>query len=138
MKTIGKTTLALLTLLALAVFQFTACVDDDDINNPTDERAKFLGQWTVDESCVRLDYEAVIVADPSSDTRVLIENFAFPGPGYEPAYGIVSGNVITLPLQTIGDNWRVQGTGTWQGNGILWNYYIEIGADGSNCEANYR
>lgn len=130
--------IALLALLALAVLQFAACIDDEDINNPTDERAKFLGEWTVDESCVRLDYEAIIIADPSSDTRVLIENFAFPGPGYDPAYGTVSGNVITLPPQTIGDNWKVKGTGTWQGKGILWEYYIEIGANGSDCEANYK
>lgn len=137
MKAIGKTTFSLLAILSLVVFQFTACVDDET-NNPADARAKFLGKWTVDESCVRLDYEAIIVADPSSDAKVLIQNFAFPGPGYEPAYGIVSGNVITLPLQTIGDNWTVKGTGTWQGDGILWEYYIEIGANGSNCEANYK
>ena len=138
MKALGKTTFGLLALLTLMVFQFTACVDDNDINNPADARAKFLGKWTVDESCVRLDYEAVIIADPSNDARVLIQNFALTGPGYEPAYGTVSGNVITLPLQTIGDNWTVKGTGTWQGGGILWSYYIEIGANGSNCEANYK
>lgn len=127
-----------MAIFALMVLQFAGCTDDENLNNPTNDRTKFLGKWMVDESCVRLDYEALIVADPSNDTRVLIQNFAFPGPGSDPAYGTVSGDVITLPLQTIGDNWRVKGIGTWQGKGILWKYYIEIGAVGSDCEANYK
>jgi hypothetical protein len=41
MKAIGKSTIILLAILSLVVFQFTACVDDE-ANNPADARTKFL------------------------------------------------------------------------------------------------
>jgi hypothetical protein len=128
-------------LIALMIaFSFTACTalegDDPGVENARD---KFLGTWTVDESCVRLDYEVVILPDENSESKVLLENFAFTGPGYEPAYGFVNESVIDLPQQIIGDNWSVSGTGTYMSDGtITWSYYIEIGSNGSNCEADYR
>lgn len=127
-------------LLILTIFSFSACTDNEpDDPNAQSAREKFLGTWNVEESCVRLDYEVEITADENSSTRVFMDNFAFTGPGYNPAYGFVSGDKIEMPQQIIGDNWTVQGTGTYQSDGtIFWSYYIEIGANGSNCQANYK
>jgi len=132
----------LMTLSSLlfftAIFIFVGCVDD--IIEPSDDaRQKFLGTWLVSESCVRLDYQAVIIADANDESKVLIDNFAAPGSGFPPAYGFVAGNVITMPRQTIGDNWRVEGTGTYKSAGtIFWEYKMEIGANSSNCTADYK
>lgn len=132
--------LRFIILLMLVHLVFLPSCESDILENPDqDNRSKFLGTWLVSESCVRLDYQATIKADPDDEDKVLIENFAAPGEGFPPAFGFVDGNVINLPQQTIGDNWRVEGTGTYrQDNSILWSYFIEIGANASNCEADYR
>lgn len=132
-----KKLLILLMITSLS-FGLTSCVDDV-VNNPDDPRAAFLGTWTVEESCVRLNYEVEISAASGDDTKVLMDNFALTGDGYPPAYGFVDGNVIEVPEQLIGDDWKVEGSGTLQTSGkILWTYYIEIAGDGNNCEAEYQ
>lgn len=127
-----------LLVLMITVLAFSGC-NDTSTNPATNPRDKFLGTWTVDESCVRLDYEVDILPDENNDSKVLLDNFAFTGPGYDPAYGFVDGDVIDMPTQKIGDNWTVNGTGTYQSDGtIFWSYHIEIGANASNCEADYK
>lgn len=122
----------------LFLFGFTSCLDDE-VLEMLDPRSDFLGTWVVSESCVRLNYEVEIVADPDNELRVLLYNFALTGPGYDPAYGNVVLNKINVPEQIIGDNWKVSGSGTLQDDGsISWSYYIEIAGDGSNCEADYE
>jgi hypothetical protein len=126
-------------LIAAILLQFSSCSIDDDDNPFIDERQAFLGVWNVDESCIRLNYEVEIEAAPGSDTKVLLYNFALTGPEFEPAYGFVEGNTVILPEQIIGENWKVEGTGAMQNNRkILWDYYIEIAGDGSNCQADYE
>lgn len=128
----------ILLMIASLSFGLNSCVDDV-VDDPDDPRAAFLGTWNVDESCVRLNYEVEISAASGDDTKVLMDNFALTGPGYPPAYGFVNGNVIEVPEQIIGNDWKVEGTGTLQTNGkILWSYFIEIAGDGSNCEAEYQ
>ena len=125
--------------MLVALLQITSCTDTETADPETDDREKFLGTWTVDESCLRLNYEVDITPADGSDIKVWLDNFAFPGPDYPPAYGIVNGNQINLPEQTIGDNWKINGIGTMQATGkIMWAYYIEIGANGHNCEAEYN
>jgi len=129
-------------LLAIALLfgiVFYSCTDEINMVDPeSNSREQFLGTWTVYESCIRLNYEVEIVADSTVDTKVFIYNFAFMGQEFDPAYGLVSGNKVNLPTQTIGDGWQINGTGTLQSDGtIVWVYYIEIGANGSNCQANY-
>jgi len=121
------------------IFLFQGCVSDEGDLPEENARDKFLGTWSVEESCVRLDYEVEIEAASGSLTKVLLNNFAFTGSEYPPAYGYVSGNTVDLPQQVIGDNWSINGSGTMQSDGtIIWNYYIEIGANGSNCQADFQ
>jgi len=132
-----KYTSEFLSLLMLAAaLQITSCTDIDPNNPGVDEREKFLGTWSVTESCVRLIYEVNITEDENNNSRVWLNNFADAPPDFTQAYGIVSGDQINLPEQTIGDGWKINGIGTLQTTGIIvWAYYIEIGAVGSNCEA---
>ena len=130
--------IVVLFILGTSAGLFSSCGDSDTPTPETDAREKFLGKWTVDESCVRLNYEVEITADSTTDTKVWLDNFAFSGPDSTPAYGLVNGDQIDLPEQTIGDNWTINGIGTLQPTGkIKWNYHIEIGATASNCEADY-
>jgi hypothetical protein len=139
MKKISSNLTFIMLITLLPVIILSSCESDILENPDLDPRDKFLGTWLVSESCVRLDYQATIKADPDDENKVLIENFAAPGNGFPPAYGFVDGNVINMPQQNIGDNWRVEGTGSYrEDNTIFWSYFIEIGANASNCEADYR
>jgi hypothetical protein len=130
------TSISLFRIAALLFFFIFSGCEADEVVDP---REKFLGVWLVSESCIRLDYQAVIKADANDKDKVLIENFAVSGAEYPAAYGFVNGNIINLPRQTIGDNWRVEGKGTYNAdNTIYWSYIIEIGPDSSNCEADFR
>lgn len=126
-----------ISLLFLLPLLITASCSED-IEELIDPRKQFLGIWLVSESCIRLSYEVEIRAAADDLTKVLVYNFALTGDEYPPAYGFVSGKTITIPEQTIGDNWQVQGTGTLQPNGkIYWVYTLEIAGDLSNCQAEY-
>lgn len=109
--------------------------DDDDVIDP---RTKFLGVWSVNETCNKRIYSVTISEDPKNSSRVLIEDFADPGFG-DPAYGIVAGNKITLdPSFKIGDNWTVSGTGTYISDKRLeWNYSLIIAGSEQSCSAVY-
>jgi len=138
MKNLIRNKLILLCTVMFVAFS-NSCTDNTNVDPATNNREGFLGVWTVDESCIRLNYEVEITAATDDDTKVLLYNFAFMGQQYDPAYGYVSGNKVTLPLQTIGDGWQLSGSGTLQSNGrIIWTYYIEIGANGSTCQADYQ
>ncbi len=130
----------ILTFAMFLAINFYSCTDGDSIVDPAENnREKFLGTWSVYESCIRLNYEVEIEADTLDDTKVLLYNFAFMGQEFDPAYGFVSGSKVSIPQQAIGDGWQIKGSGTLQTEGkIIWTYYIEIGATGSNCQANFE
>ncbi len=138
MKNLISNKLILALTLVLGVILYS-CTEDSIVDPGIDYREKFLGTWTVEESCIRLNYEVAIEADSTDDKRVLLYNFAFMGQEFNPAYGFVSGGTVNLPQQSIGDGWEIKGSGTLQSdNTIIWTYYIEIGANGSNCQANFQ
>jgi len=114
----------------LAFVLFAGCQKDSATTPSTDSRAAFIGNWGVQETWVKLSYEATISADTTSKTGVLIYNFAMIGASYPPAKALISGNTITLdPNQTIGDGLKVSGSGTITGTSLIhWNYTINDGA----------
>lgn len=129
-----RTFLMMLSLLALMV---PACLLTDNVN-PDDPIAKFLGSWNVNESCRRLNYSVNIQADPGNSAQVLIDNFGNPGPGFDPAVGLVVSNRITVTSQNIGSGWTVSGTGTYQSNGtIKWDYNLVIPPSQLSCSATF-
>jgi hypothetical protein len=129
----------ILLFILMFVATLYSCTDNSNVDPAVNNREEFLGTWTVDESCIRLNYEVEITADTSNNTKVLLYNFAFMGQEYDPAYGFVSGTKVTLPTQTVGDDWQLNGSGTLQSDGtIIWTYYVKIGANGSKCQADYQ
>jgi hypothetical protein len=127
----------ILILMTISVLQ--ACeIGGDDIVNPVDSRAKFIGDWKVYEDCTRGNYMAEIILDPGNSTQVLIENFGNPGPGYDPAVGLVVSNSIKVSSQNIGEGWTVSGQGTYQQDGsIQWTYTLIISGFKEECTAAY-
>jgi len=124
--------LFLVTLLA------PACLPPDDNTSPDDPVAKFLGAWNVNESCQRSNYSVEIQADPGNSAQVLIYNFGNPGPGYDPAVGLVVTNSIYVSSQTIGEGWTVSGKGTYQSGGtISWDYTLIISGIQYSCSADF-
>lgn len=115
---------------------FAFCKEDEATSTDTDPREKFLGTWVVEESCTRLKYDVNISADATDDARVWLENFADSPPEFPQTYGVVNGYQISIPEQTIGDDWIINGIGTLQQSGkIVWAYFIEIDTIGSDCTA---
>jgi hypothetical protein len=125
-------------IMLLTTFQMFSCKENDTKDTNIDPREKFIGTWSVDESCVRPTYDVEITIDESNSSRVWLINFADAPPGSPQAYGTVNGNQINIPEQTIGDGWIINGIGTLHENGkIVWAYYIEIGSVGFDCHAEY-
>jgi hypothetical protein len=128
----------LLIILGLLALLVPACLPADNNVNPDDPVAKFLGSWNVNESCRKLNYSVDIQADPGNSAQVLIYNFGNPGPGYDPAVGLVVSNSITVQSQTIGEGWTVSGNGTYLSNGtISWNYKLIISGNQMTCTATF-
>jgi hypothetical protein len=125
-------------IMLLTTFQMFSCKENDTKDTNIDPREKFIGTWSVDESCVRPNYDVEITINESNSSRVWLINFADAPPGSPQAYGTVNGNQINIPEQTIGDGWIINGIGTLHENGkIVWAYYIEIGSVGFDCHAEY-
>lgn len=123
-------------MISLLVLQIPACLPTDDNVDPDDPVAKFLGVWKVNETCNRLNYNDTIVQDPGNNSQVLIYNFGNPGPGYDPAVGLVVSNSIHVSSQIIGEGWTVEGKGTYQPDGtITWNYTLVIPPYEYDCSA---
>ena len=132
-----KSILLIFTALTMTIFQACVIEDDDDVN-PVDARAKFLGEWKVNEDCTRANYMTEIRFDPGNSTQVLIDNFGNPGPGYDPAVGLVVSNTIKVSSQNIGQGWTVSGQGTYRSDGSVdWTYTLVIGGFTESCTAIY-
>jgi hypothetical protein len=125
--------------ILFVILTIIGCTVGGDNNvNPTDPRDKFLGTWKVSETCSRMNYDVNISADPGNSAQVLLDNFANPGTGYDPAVGLITSNTITVASQIIGEGWTVNGTGTYKSDGsISWTYRLVISASEENCTAVY-
>jgi hypothetical protein len=129
-------------LLMLAALTFTitqSCeIEGDDIINPEDPRTRFLGEWKVSEDCTRGNYMVDIQLDPNNSTQILLNNFGNPGPGYDPAVGLVVSKTIKVSTQIIGEGWTVNGEGSYTQDGsIQWSYSLMINGVEKTCSAVY-
>ena len=97
-----------------------------------------MGNWSVNETELKLSYEVTIVIDSSSSTKVKIINFANAGSGSAPAIAVVSGNTITLVSnQVIGDGWKSMGAAHLRSGKITWAYTLFDGANLHSLSAIY-
>jgi hypothetical protein len=135
-KQLNMKTRIIIIAVGLLVLVMPACLPTNENVNPDDPVTKFLGDWKVNESCRRQNYSVEIRADAGNTAQVLIYNYGNPGPGYDPAVGLVVTNSVYVSSQTIGEGWTVSGKGTYQTDGtISWDYTLIIGASTYNCNA---
>ncbi len=125
-------------IIAFGMLMVSCSTDEDEDIDNGDDRDKFIGTWSVNETCSKRIYSVVISADPNNSSRVFIQNFADPGTG-DPAVGIVANNHIEIdPNHKIGDNWTVTGDGTLVNDKRMeWTYSLIISGSEQNCTAIY-
>ncbi len=122
--------------LTLVLLTYSSCEPVDEEPDPSDPVTKFLGDWRVNETCRRMNYSVEILPDPGNSAQVLIYNFGNPGPGYDPAIGVVTSNSVTVFTQTIGTDWTVSGKGDYLSDGTIdWDYSLVIGPNSLDCSA---
>ena len=116
-------------LFLFLTFPLMSCIDEPAQQFTTQEIiSEIARQWTcnMDEDGFNVDFTAVITADVSSDSRILIHNFHKIGDNLS-AYAIVNEDLtINLPEQTI-NNQIFKGSGLISDDftEISWNYTIE-------------
>ena len=117
-----------LYLLFLVLLSFTACVPDDgNIPDETDPALAFVGNWSVSDNALKLNYEVQITKNPQNSTEILLDNFAGSG---DRTVGLVTGKTVTIDNQTLGNGWKVSGSGQYKSSTRLeFQYRLIIGGD---------
>lgn len=117
-----KSTIALLLIFTIAFVGCETTTTDD-----TDPREKYYGTWQVSDQPARLNYEVIISPNPANSAEVLLKNFADLGGS---AIGLVVGNSIVIDTQTIADEYKVDGTGTYiKSTELRFDYDLDDGID---------
>lgn len=106
---------------------------DPGDNGSTDRRERFLGTWNVSDQPARLNYIVKIEKHSLYEDKVKLNNFADLG-GF--TVGIVVGNTIVIEKQELGNNYKVEGTGTYISSTKLeFNFLLDDGIDLVNRKA---
>ena len=106
-------------------------------NCETEVRAKFVGSYSVQESCQSGNYTFSMSVTSSSTgvSNIIINNFYDIGISVSAS---ITGNSVTIPNQTINDQgvaFTVSGSGQLSGNILTLTYNISAGADSDSCTA---
>lgn len=114
-----------IVLLLVFTIGFVGC---DTIDSPDDDPIeKYLGTWQVSDQPARLNYEVIISPNPANSAEVLLKNFADLGGS---AIGLVVGNSIVIDKQSIVDEYKVDGTGTYiKSTELRFDYDLDDGID---------
>lgn len=115
-------------MLTVIVFTMSGCALDEDIDIPggnDDAITKYLGNWSVTDNGMKLNYEVTIERSQTNSSMVIIRNFAGSGSS---ADGLVVSNSVIVEEQVTGNNWIVSGTGDYKNNSrIDFQYTLTIG-----------
>lgn len=152
-----KTLLKIFPTLALAAFILTGCSDEcDDVNClnggtcddgicacpdgytgdecETEDRAKFLGAYSVSESCDSGNYTYEMNINTSgSGIRNIVMGFG----GYSLS-ATVNGNSLTIANQTVniqGNSFTFSGSGQISGSILTVSYTLSAGTESDSCTA---
>jgi len=123
-------------ILVTALIGLSSCALDDEIDIPggdSDNRTMFLGSWNVSDNALKLNYEVTIDRDNSNSAMVVLRNFAGSGSS---ASGLVVGKSIVVESQRIGQNWQVNGSGSYKNDKRLdFNYTLQVGGSSEGRQA---
>jgi len=123
-------------ILVTGLIGLSSCALDDEIDIPggdSDNRTMFLGSWNVSDNALKLNYEVTIDRDNSNSAMVVLRNFAGSGSS---ASGLVVGKSIVVESQRIGQNWQVNGSGSYKNDKRLdFNYTLQVGGSSEGRQA---
>jgi len=137
MKTLAKTVFLILTILFSSLI-WSCEPDEDDNNNTTNTRSKFVSAWRcVEES--QLTYTVEITESTTNTSEVYLGNFHHLGES-ERALGSIAGYAITIPEQPMcSGEWIVKGSGMMGANAktISFQYIVTGGPTSDTINAIY-
>lgn len=101
-------------------------------------REKFLGQYSVAESCPsgNFTYEINIVESASNENTIIINNV---GGSNQPVNATVDKSSVSIPNQNItvqGVSLSLNGSGSITGNLLIINYSYDVSGVGETCSMN--
>ena len=115
--------LSVIFLSGILLIGSCAIITDDE----SDDIAKYIGTWNVNDQPARLNYTVTIVANPSNTAEILLNNFADLGSA---AVGLVVGNSVVIDNQSLGSGYSVSGTGSYINSTKLeFNFELNDGID---------
>lgn len=121
----------LIALLFATALLAPGCKKDKE-----DERLQFLGTYSVVENCPSFgvnNFDMTVTSSATAENAVVISNFGDFGVSVT---GTVSGNNLTIPLQTLtaqGAALNVSGSGTINGLSLTISYTFSLGSQGESC-----
>jgi len=126
-----------LLLTIAAIFLFAACSDDNNSDPNLDDRIKFLGSWTCDETIGSSQSAFTIVITTFGESDSLrVSNFSNLG-NSSVALALVSGKSIVFPGQQVGvTNIDIQGSGLYLTQGANEKMNLNYSVDGQSALAN--
>ncbi|MBC8319137.1 MAG: hypothetical protein H8E34_00275, partial [Bacteroidetes bacterium] len=96
-------------------------------DDESDDIAKYIGTWNVNDQPARLNYTVTIVANPSNTAEILLNNFADLG---STAVGLVVGKSVVIDNQSLSSEYSVNGIGSFVNNTKLeFNFELNDGID---------
>jgi hypothetical protein len=127
-------------MMGLFLSALLVSCDTSDDNNPSpvpDVRDKFIGTWSVNETCTKGNYQATIEKDPANTAQVIISNFADSKANQPDTCLVVAGNIV-LYAQYNSEGWFIQGSGEYTEDGeINWNYNLLVSGYEESCSATF-
>ena len=115
--------LPVIFLYGILLIGSCAIITDDE----SDDIAKYIGTWNVNDQPARLNYTVTIVANPSNTAEILLNNFADLG---STAVGLVVGKSVVIDNQSLSSEYSVNGIGSFVNNTKLeFNFELNDGID---------
>ncbi|MBL6944782.1 MAG: hypothetical protein ISR56_10515 [Bacteroidales bacterium] len=115
--------LPVIFLYGILLIGSCAITTDDE----SDDIAKYIGTWNVNDQPARLNYTVTIVANPSNTAEILLNNFADLG---STAVGLVVGKSVVIDNQSLSSEYSVNGIGSFVNNTKLeFNFELNDGID---------
>ncbi len=137
-----KTFRYLFILASLTGFLVSCNPNDNNPNDNTDARDKFVGNWTCGETSSQSkgkgfsSFTVAITLNSVNSSQIYLSNFYGMG-NSQKVYAVVAGDNANIPDQSAGGFPSIKGSGsiTSSNTKIDWNYYVSDGADIDSCTA---
>ncbi|HNW97502.1 MAG TPA: hypothetical protein PKK00_03705 [Bacteroidales bacterium] len=118
-----------------------SCDPNDNNDDTTDPRDKFVGNWTCNENSnqnVSSSFTVAITLNSGNSSQIYLSNFYHLGTSQK-VYAVVAGDNANIPEQTVSGFTIKSGSGSIYNSNtkISWKYNVSDGADIDTCTAEF-